>query len=309
MTDTIHPECLATCRRGEPFIPCRVIGGCGVIWAPSCVLCTVALEAGHICQRCRHRIARDLDDIERLTLDAHAQTAPRQGTGARRTVPGSRPPLVVDALDPELALVRLIPGDPSSDVPMLEVLESWERAIREDRLYAPYGAASESRAILAGSDSATVTLVGVLRFLRGELDYAYYEPSFDLAEYARQLRLCRQAVARWDTDAHRGGWRVPCPTVTDEAECGQILHVSRGDGRDTSSVYCRGCDRDWDVERLLRVAGRDADVWVDIEAAATLAGVHERTIRKWITRGHVARRGPLVRVLDVRAYADRLATA
>lgn len=309
MSDRLHPECLTECRRGEPTTPCRVIGGCGVVWAPTCVLCTTALDTGHVCHRCRHRIARDLDDIERLTLDAHAQTTPRQGTGNRRTVPSSRPPLVLDALDPELALVRLLPGDPSSDVPMLEVLESWERAIREDRQLAPYGAASEARAVLAGSATPTVTLIGVLGFLRAELEWCCTDPSYDLAEYARQIRLCRQSVARWDTDAHRGGWRVPCPTVGPDGECGRILHVSRGDGTDTSAIYCRGCDREWDVERLLRVAGQDADVWVDIEAAATLAGVHERTIRKWITRGHVARRGPLVRILDVRAYADRLATA
>ena len=309
MSDTLHPECLTACRRGEDAAPCRVIGGCGVIWSPTCVLCSLPLETGHLCQRCRHFIARDLDDIERLTVQAHAQTDPRNGSNGRRSVPGSRPPLVVDALDPELTLIRLLPGDPSSDVPMLEVLESWERAIREDRCLAPYGAASEARAVLAGSDSPTVTLIGVLGFLRTELDWCCHEPSFDLAEYARQLRLCRQAVSRWDTDAPRGGWRVPCPTVTDDGECGRILHVARGEGVDPGTVYCRACERDWDVERLLRVAGRDADVWVDIEAAATLAGVHERTIRKWVARGHVTRRGQLVRVLDVRSYADRLATA
>jgi len=306
---TLHPECLATCRRGETVTPCRVIGGCGVEWATVCCLCTAQLEHGHLCPRCRHRLARYLDDIERLTLDAYTQTDPRAGTGGRRTVPASRPPLVLDALDPELTLIRLIPGDESSDVPMLEVLESWERSIREDRGLAPYGAASEARAVLAGNDSPTVTLIGVLGFLRTELEWCATEPSYDLAEYARQLRLCRQAVARWDIDAPPKGWRIPCPTVTPDGECGRVLHVSRGDGTSTTTVYCRGCDRDWDIERLLRVAGRDADVWVDIEAAAHLAGVHERTIRKWVARGHVTRRGQLVRVLDVRSYADQLATA
>lgn len=307
---SLHPECLSGCRRGEDVAPCRIVGGCEVEWAAVCVLCTASLDTGHVCARCAERIRRDLDDILRLTAEAHAQTTPRQGSGGgARTVPGSKPPLAVDALDPELALIRLVPDDPSSEVPLLVLLEDWERIIREDRGLAPYGMASEARLASVGPLHASswashtpVTLTGVVRFLQRHHDWAMTEPSFDLAEYARQVRLCRRAVARWDSEAHSPGWRVPCPTVTDEGECAQSLRVSRGD----EIVYCRKCGREWELPRLLAVAGRDADVWVDVEAAATMAGVHERTIRKWVARGVVTRRGQLVRMLDVREYAHSL---
>jgi hypothetical protein len=307
---SLHPDCASACRRGEDVSPCRVIGGCEVIWAATCVLCTVALDAGHVCQRCADRIRRDLDDILRLTADAHAQTTPKAGSGGgARAVPGSKPPLAVDALDPELALIRLVPEDESSEVPLLVLLEDWERIIREDRGLVPYGMASEARLASVGplhaaswASHTPVTLTGVVRFLQGHHDWAMAEPSFDLAEYARQVRLCRKAVARWDSEAHSPGWRVPCPTVTEEGDCAQSLRVSRGD----EVVYCRKCGREWELPRLLAVAGRDADVWIDVEAAATMAGVHERTIRKWVAKGAVQRRGQLVRILDVRTYAHNL---
>jgi hypothetical protein len=307
---SLHPECLSGCRRGEDVAPCRIVGGCEVEWAAVCVLCTTALDVGHVCARCSERIRRDLDDILHLTAEAHTQTTPRQGTGGgARSVPASKPPLAVDALDPELCLIRLVPDDASSEVPLLVLLEDWERIIREDRGLAPYGMASEARLASVGplhgstwASHTPVTLTGVVRFLQGHHDWAMSEPSFDLAEYARQVRLCRRAVARWDSDAAPPGWRVPCPTVTEDGDCGQALRVSRGD----EIVYCRKCGREWELPRLLAVAGRDADVWVDVEAAATMAGVHERTIRKWVARGVVTRRGQLVRMLDVREYAHSL---
>lgn len=305
----LHADCATECRRGEAQIPCRVVGGCGVEWAPVCVLCTRSLHHGHVCGPCGHRIARDLDAILQLAAEAVTQTDRATKPGSGRTVPGSRPPLVVEALDPELASVRLIAEDPSSDVPLLVLLEDWERMIREDRGLAPYGVASEARLAATGPlHGATwarhtgVTLTGVVRFLQAHQDWVLTEPSFDIAEYARQVRLCRRAVARWDRDAQEAGWRVPCPTVTEDGDCGNLLRVARG----AEAVYCRACGRDWEITRLLAVAGRDADVWVDIEAAATLAGVHEQTIRKWIRRGHVAKRGQLVRILDIRDYAHTL---
>lgn len=303
----IHPECAAGCRRGNDETPCRVVGGCGVRWAPVCLLCSVSLDRGHICPRCIHGIASDLSDIERLLTMASVE--PGQGRGQGRTVPGSRPPITVDGVDPELALVRIVPGDPSTDVPLLVVLEDWERIIREDRRLPQYGLASEARLAATGplhgasyAAHTHVTVTGVIAFLRRNLAWAADEPSFDIAELARQVRLCRRQASRWDADRSPAGWRVPCPTVHADGDCGQTLHVSRGQ----TEVYCRACRREWPVERLLRVAGRDADVWIDTEAAAHLAGVSERTIRKWVARGHIRKRGQLVRLLDIREHADAL---
>lgn len=304
---SLHPDCQSACRRGLDTTPCRVTGGCGVEWSPACVICDTPLNHGHACAKCSDRIRRDLHDILHLTAQAHAQAEPQPSPGGTRSVPGSKPPLTVDALDPELALIRIISDDPSSEVPMLVLLEDWERVIREDRGLVPYGLASEARLAQAGALHATaytapVTLTGVIRFLLGHHDWATTEPTFDLAEYARQVRLCRRAVARWDHSSEPPGWRVPCPTTTDHGDCGQQLRVSRGD----EIAYCRKCGREWELTRLLAVAGRDADVWIDVEAAATLAGVHEQTIRKWIRKGIVAKRGQLVRILDVRQHAHAL---
>ena len=302
---SLHPECQDVgCRRGQEATPCRIAGGCGVEWARACVVCTTRLEHGHICPACSQRIVDDLDAIVHLAAEAASQLVPATKAGQGRSVPASRPPLSVEALDPELSLVRIVDGDPSSDVPLLVVLEDWERIVREDRGLAPYGPASQARLRERAPHHAPTfaTLTGVIGFLRAQHLWIIAEPTFDLGEYARQVKLCRKAVARWDVDRMEGGWRVPCPTTTEAGDCLNPLRVARGE----ESVYCRRCQRDWELTRLLAVAGRDADVWVDIEAAATLAGVTERTIRNWVKRKEVTKRGNLVRVQDVRAYAHTL---
>ena len=299
---SIHPDCLNLCRRGESETPCQVIGGCGYQWSPACVLCTTDLTDGHICPRCSHRIRNDLDQILQLVTDASAQVTHRKGSGKNsRASLGSRPPLIVEALDPELTLVRIVENDPSTDLPLLEILESWERVIREDRGLSPYGVASAERQSQYAGTPTQSALTGVVRFLQAHHDWVCAENSFDLIEYSRQIRLCRKAVARWDMTMEPPGWRVPCPTVTDDGDCGYVIKVQRGE----QVAYCRRCDRDWEVHHLIAVAGRDADIWVDVEAAATLAGVHERTIRKWIQRGRISKRGQLVRVIDIREQALR----
>lgn len=301
--------CTGYCRRDTANpIPCRVMGGCGYVWQPACVLCNATLEHGHCCQPCQTGITRTLADIERLAHEAAVTTMPASGRGSGRPTPASRPPLTVDALDPALATVQLIEGDQSSATPILVLLEDWERVIRDDRNMAPYGPVSAQRLEQAGPAAdnwwvaSNVTLSQVLNFLRAQVEWACTAPDFDLEEFVRQIRLCRRALARWDNTSNRGGWRIPCPTVTDDGECGRVLHVARGE----EEVHCKTCDVTRTTKNLLRVAGTEADVWVDIEAAAVLAGVNERTIRNWVKREYVARRGPYVRVMDIRRHAQTL---
>lgn len=311
MSTDIDVKCTHGCRRGEDATPCRVLGGCGYQWQTVCVLCSGSLEYGHVCQQCSQTILRHLRDILRLACEAAVTPVMAQErSSGSRPVPGSRPPLNVAGLDPELTLVRLFEHDESADQPILEILESWERVIRQDRGLAPYGLASEARLEAAGPLHAStwashtpVTLTGVVGFLEHHHVWAMTETAFDLAEYARQIALCRQALLRWDSDAKPPAWRVPCPTTSDEGECGNVLRVSRGD----EIVYCRRCGTKRELANLLRVAGRDADVWVDIEAAARLAQVHEQTIRKWVRRRVVKKRGQLVRMQDIRAYIEHAA--
>ena len=86
-----------------------------------------------------------LAEIARLCADAAAYVTPGSSIGGSSGAFGSKPPLCVEALDPELTSMELNVGDPSSAVTILEMLEMWERAVREDRGMVRYGAASEMR--------------------------------------------------------------------------------------------------------------------------------------------------------------------
>ena len=302
-------NCTGYCRRDTANpIPCRVMGGCGYEWQPECVLCQAQLEHGHCCRNCQSKIRRTLQDIERLAHMAAVTTIPASGRGSGRPTPSSRPPLTVAALDTALTTVEIIEGDRDTALPLLLLLEDWERIIRDDRGLTRYGPASAQRLEAAGPAAenwwiaSNLTLSQVLNFLSAQIDWICTAPDFDLEEFTRQLRLCRRALARWDDASNRGGWRIPCPTVTTEGECGRILYVARGE----EDVHCKACDVTRSTKNLLRVAGTEADVWVDIEAAAVLAGVSERTIRNWVKAKHVAKRGPYVRVLDIREHAHTL---
>ena len=80
---------------------------------------------------CLARIDDDLARIVELVAQASDWLHPRTGGSAgTRSVPASRPPLDVAALDAAIGL----------DV--LPLLESWERLVREHFGYGPYGPAS-----------------------------------------------------------------------------------------------------------------------------------------------------------------------
>lgn len=120
-------------------------------WPRVCVLCaardrTTRLESGHCCAACAGWLATQIADIARLAADAAAWVAPGSSTGGSgRPVPGSRPPLRVDALDPELT-----PIGPPPSATVLEVLEAWTRMIREQREMSPYGPWSLSQTVSRG---------------------------------------------------------------------------------------------------------------------------------------------------------------
>lgn len=202
-------------------------------WQPHCVVCaargrTRRLPAGHVCATCHDRIADQLRRIPALAALAATHIPPATtGGDSGRAVPGSRPPLDVDALDATLGLplVLAIPGDPSSAEPILTLLWSWERAIREDRRLTPPALLPEP-----------VTLVHVCGFLLAHLDWATTEPDFDVAGLAEHVAACARVLARHDPDRPARILRVPCPAPQDarrtavdrplSAEQGQGWHVS-----------------------------------------------------------------------------------
>jgi hypothetical protein len=263
-----------------------------------CLLCasrgraTPITADGRLCHGCRLWLGRALEEIVRLAAAAAAYLAP----GAASRAPaaptrGSRPPLNIDAVEPELALIELAPGDSSSAVPILEMLEMWERIVRDERGFLPYGPASLAR---AGAGESTLT--GTVGFLRSEVEWMSGDVDFDLESFADHLRRATGVLRRWDADRERGvsRYRVPCPTIVEDGECGNVLIVTG-----STDTYCRACQRTWEPARLLAVAGRDADIWLDSEAISAHLGIPIRTIQHWGKTGKIARRGMLYRLRDI----------
>lgn len=266
-----------------------------------CVLCarrgrTRALDEGHVCQPCRNALHVDLGQI--LDLAAIAGTMPdpfaaRSSGTSSRPHPGSRPPLEVARIDPELISIRLEPGDPSSVVPLLAVLESWERAVREDRGFAPYGVASALR----GALSTRATLAGVIAFLRSQVDWMCTEPDFAIEQLVDQVRRAVAALRALDpTRERRDGWGIPCPADVDDDACGRRLTIERhDDGRLDlhTDIACRDCGTVWTAQRLLLVALADerVTVWGYPEAITAALGIPRTTLQRWAEHGRVRRWG------------------
>jgi hypothetical protein len=279
-------------------------------WERVCILCAAKkepritkLEHGHCCDKCKTNLRSDVLDIERLVLEAYAYVELRRGSSNSSHTFGSKPPINLDAIDPENASVLMNPDDKTSAEPILMILESWERGIRLDRGMPPYGVASEMRLKLfgKGSKDTQATLVGCVHFLYKHLDWITTEPTFELEEFAGQIRRSAAALRKYDPKLEIGGARIPCPTMTIHGDCGNTLAINGPD-----DIECERCGRIWPVLRLITVAGEDADVWIDVEALASIAGVHEQTIRKWARAGNVAKQGQLYRLQDVRTQSKEL---
>ena len=132
------------------------------------------------------------------------------------------------------------------------------------------------------------TLTGVVRFLRGQLDYATTEPTFSLEQFADEIALCWRALLRYD--AEREGaltWRVECPADIHGHTCGKGLRIS-GDDLDRT-VRCPRCNTTWDVHRLLLVAAETTDghMWLDAESITARTGVTRGTLDRWVKEGRI----------------------
>ena len=297
-------------------------------WQRCCVLCVTRgrktqLEQGHVCPACEVRLDDDLASIATLARIAASDVTPAAGRGTGRSVPASRPPIDLDRVEPSLTLVRLWEADPSSTVTVIEVVESWERIVREERGWERYGPASSVRlaqdapcevrghgverltAVLGvpgpSHDSETSTaLYGVVAFLRAQVPWMTSEPGFGIEQIVREVGLCVAALRRWDPALEREPALVlPCPTMDDSGrECGMRLRLVEAEHH----VWCRRCGREWTRERLLLVATSGAqspDVWCDLESAEHLTGRTARTIQRWAAAGVVRRRMGAYSVRDL----------
>jgi hypothetical protein len=240
-----------------------------------------------ICQRndsedgwtvCRHDLNRLDDDLARileLTNFAAAALTPesRQGDGGR-SVPGSRPPLDIAALDAALGLDAM------------PILEEWVRDIRARNNLAPYGAATEA---------AGATLVGVVTFLRSWLLWCAESPSWPMSDYAREVHDQVTYLARFDP-AHEtpDGMRVPCAAPHPDADgrdCGYRISITTHNLAD--DLTCRRCGNVTTAGRLILVALNDPAVivWAYADVIEAAIGIPQRTLRSWAQTGVVERKG------------------
>ena len=271
-------------------------------WTPTCVLCAsrgrqTRLEAGHCCAACATRIADDLAAIVDLAAMASAWLMPGStGPAGSRSVPSSRPPLNVEALDPALASV------PGHHAPLLVLLEEWCRLIRAERGLSPYGPASlewavngprsavgESRAVSGGNDTS-VTLVGCVAFLRAQVPWITAEPGFPLEDFAAEVREFVRVLRRWDTEAERiNAYVVECPHETDAGTCGHRLRIAGDDAE--GWFHCPRCRTEWSVDRLMLVWAEtsDAAMWLDAEAVTRRYGVDRTTLDRWVRSGRMSK--------------------
>lgn len=274
-------------------------------WEHECVLCGFGLDAGHCCNRCTSRLRDQLVTIERLVHDAACQIVPAHKPGGGSHSFGSKPPIDVAAVDPELSMVELNAGDPTSAVPLLEMLEMWERAVREDRRMAPYGVATASAPAGTGSGTQS-TLAHVVGFLTAHTDWMTTDPRFGLEDYDGQLRRAVTVLRRWDTDNETQGLRIPCPAYDPERPddiCGLWLHMHADD-----VTRCRRCGTDWTVERLTHFMD-PATVYISAGVITNHYPVPLNTLQRWAARGHLRRneRGQY-NLADVQERVAALAT-
>ncbi len=271
-------------------------------YEPHCVVCaargrTHRIPTGHVCAACGSRLRDHLARIPQLAALAGAAVVRSGGNGSgARTVPASRPPIDLDALDATLGLplVLTVPGDPSSAEPILTVLWSWERAIREDRHLTPPALLTEP-----------VTLVSVCGFLLTHADWMEAEPDFDVATLVDHVHACVRVLSRHDPDRPARRIRVTCPAPADNGECGAALRV---DPLDLGApVLCPRCREQWTADRLMLVAysAPGATALVDPEAAAYATGVPERTLRRWAAAGAIVRQHGRYDLASIRQAVTR----
>jgi len=253
-------------------------------WERVCVLCAqrgrqTRLKHGHCCAMCADRLTADVRLVGELATMASVE--PRKGSGGMSTAYGSKPPINVAGVDPELTLT----GHPPSPT-VLDVLESWVRMVREERDMSPYGPWSGHAAATVATTGTKATLVACVGFLANQTEWVVGTPDFPLEDYRSEITACVRALRRWDPMAADLGQMVKCPTLTDDGECGYRLHY-----QDMSEpVTCRRCRVTRDATTLAAVALSDGrEVWLDPEAAANWLGISEPTLRRMARRGQLSR--------------------
>jgi hypothetical protein len=256
-----------------------------------CVICQHNTDR-YACTKCQRRISDHLGDIVNYAALAEDELLPGRGGDGRST---------------ERSLgIRLQALDLVSGHTVLPILESWERMFREEWGYAPWGPTSLERG-KGQQDQPTAYLTGTVAFLRGNLDRICQHAAVDdfSSEITQVWRQAREAARQQPRQA----WRVTCPADADDGECGNVLRITGEDfGRE---VTCKACRTTWPTDRLLMVVATStqARLWVDAAAINTMAGLTDRTLRRWAKEGRISRQGGLYDFAQVMDTMRQGATA
>ena len=256
----------------------------------TCAVCKRKLHhQATTCGNCQTQIRQNLDDLIELYALAENALLPGIGGSGRST---ERPiGIRIDALD-------FIAGNT-----IIDIVEMWERAIRDHYNLTPYGPATAIRN--AGRhNQAQTTLTGCVGFLKAYLPdlCSNYPAIYDLAI---EIRQCKKAAERAAGITTRRAWNITCPgSNTDGDECGMTLRITGTDLAET--IHCHWCASSWTASRLMAIAITDpaSDIWCAPEDAATLIGVDQSTLRRWATKGRIQRRHGLYSLTSIRTIVS-----
>ncbi len=243
----------------------------------ACVICTRRQphDGWTVCDTCLGHLDDNLARIVELTRLAAGWLAPRTTAGeGQRTVPGSRPPLDVAALDAALG---------NDALPMLEM---WERMVREKHHLTAYGLATAAN---------PATVAGCVTFLRAWLLRLVEDAEWPIEVMAQEVRDQQQALEVIDPDRDTtAGERLLCPGDHPDADgrpCHNRIRLIPGQPRD--DIYCQRCGTTWNTNRLKLLCLHDEGqrIWRTPAEIVEIVNVSKRTIQRWADTGMVERNG------------------
>lgn len=249
-----------------------------------------------VCTACEHGLDHDLSGILTAATTAAATPpvlAPRQS--GPRGKPGSRPPMSLDNVDPALADIDEIEGDPSTRTTVLALLESYARMWRKVTRLSAWGSVTEPSG--PGLPSPEATLATVIRDLRRWTPHMLADPRWPTEEYAEHVRRSLHTLRHLDHYARADrdrGLRIACPADRGDTACGHKLRVDPTSL--ASDIHCPRCGSVWTAKRLLLVALHDerVQVWGYVDDVAEAVRVPTRTLRDWAAKGRIGRSGSRV---------------
>lgn len=255
---------------------------------PCCPICSRDSDNGHwwVCEPCETRMRGHLRHLPNHATQIQSKlwewaTLPpggsRSGDPAEGALPGG-----TDLLSASHALL-------SRSGPNYDQLASWEACWREERDLTPREHAP--------------TLIQVCESLAMHLSWACREFG-GILDFSRELESCvkitRHVLADERTWVRLGRFR--CPNVTDTLETGDVICEGQlwVDHTDAAwpAIACRACGSRWEVAAW-HLLGATLARPVTVAEAASVLGVSDRAVRRWVQQGNLTNYGT-ERVLRIR---------